>query len=96
VVKKALLSAQIGDVVSAKGMLVKYENLSNGYKRGTSTNRTDSGQGACETIYLSDFQVVAKANSYIRIINKITFWGMWLCLLEYFYFVFATPHRARE
>lgn len=95
-IKKALLSAQIGDVINAKGMLVNYENLTNGYKRGTSTKRTDSGQGACETIYLTDFHVVAKANSFIRTVNKISFWGMWLSLLEYFYFVFTIPYRARE
>ncbi|WP_367608169.1 hypothetical protein [Legionella sp. W05-934-2] len=95
IVKKALLSANIGDVVSAKGMLVNYENLSNGMKRSTSTTRTDGGQGACETIYLTDFHVIAKAHPTLRILNKFSFWGMWLTLLEYFYFVFTIPHRAR-
>lgn len=96
IVKKELASAQIGDVITAKGMLVNYENLTNGYKRGTSTTRTDGGQGACETIYLSDFRIETKAHPFLRFLNKVAFWGMWLALLEYFYFVFTTPHRPRE
>ncbi len=95
-IKKELLSAQIGDVISATGMLVNYVNLKNGFRRNTSIKRTDQGQGACEVIYLTDFNVIAKAHPSLLAINKIAFWVMWLCLLEYFYFAFTVPYKTKK
>jgi hypothetical protein len=60
------MQAEIGDLISLKGQLVKYTNLVNGYKRSTSITRSDKGQGACETIYLTSFEILKKANPTIR------------------------------
>ena len=47
-------------------MLSEYANKANGFFRGTSTTREDTGNGACETVYLTEFEVVKKANPKLR------------------------------
>ena len=57
---------QIGDQVRFRGYLASYSNQSGG-KRGTSTTRTDTGDGACETVFVEYFDIVQPATSYWRI-----------------------------
>ncbi len=54
----------IGDQVHVRGMLASYGT--GGNHRGTSTTRSDTGDGACETIYVETFEIVADAVSYWR------------------------------
>ncbi len=54
-IKKKLLEAEIGDVIYFKGVLAEYRNDAVGFSRGTSTSRKDSGQGACESVYIDEF-----------------------------------------
>lgn len=65
-IKKAIMEAQPGDHIHIEGMLVNYANPANGFKRGTSITRTDTGQGACETIYVEKFDIIKKANTLKR------------------------------
>lgn len=51
-------SVRIGDQIRVRGWLASYGN-ERGFKRGTSTTRTDKGNGACETIYVRDFAILA-------------------------------------
>jgi hypothetical protein len=55
----------IGDQVHVRGVLASYGT--GGNKRGTSTTRIDTGDGACETIYVDTFEIVADAVSYWRL-----------------------------
>jgi len=57
---------RIGDQIHVRGYLASYSSA-NGGRRGTSTTRTDSGDGACETVYVEDFRIVRPATSYWRI-----------------------------
>ena len=56
----------IGDQIYFSGYLAGYSNDTAG-KRGTSTTRTDTGDGACETVYVESFRIVRPATSYWRI-----------------------------
>lgn len=56
----------IGDQIRVKGYLASYGSDSGG-KRGTSTTRQDTGDGACETIFVEKFQIVAAATNYWRL-----------------------------
>lgn len=56
----------IGDQIHVRGYLASYSNPDGG-KRGTSTTRTDTGDGACETIFVQDFRIVQAATSYWRV-----------------------------
>ncbi len=55
----------IGDQVRIRGYLAAYTS-DNGSYRGTSTTRTDTGDGACETIYVEDFDIVRAGNNPMR------------------------------
>jgi len=59
-------NVQIGDQIRVRGYLASYSNEGGG-KRGTSTTRTDTGDGACETVYVEHFKIVQAATSYWRI-----------------------------
>ncbi|MEQ1558371.1 MAG: hypothetical protein ABL933_05450 [Methyloglobulus sp.] len=65
-IKLALMASEPGDHIRFKGLLAEYANKENGFFRGTSTIREDTGNGACETVYLTEFEVVKKANPKLR------------------------------
>ncbi|MGR8935378.1 MAG: hypothetical protein ACU837_13455 [Gammaproteobacteria bacterium] len=65
-VAAALMAAESGDHIRLKGVLAQYANKGNGFRRGTSITRDDTGNGACETIFLHDFTILNKANRKIR------------------------------
>ena len=94
-VTEALMSAEPGDQIRLKGMLVSYRNPSNNFYRGTSTVRTDTGNGACETIYVNEFEIIKKANVRIRSLYEIS---KWLTLFGFvsFCILFAMASPARH
>lgn len=73
-VKTALMSAEPGDHVRLKGVLASYSNKASGFQRGTSVIRDDTGNGACETIYLDEFKVIKKANRKLRRLYDLSKW----------------------
>jgi hypothetical protein len=83
-----ILDTQPGDHIYIKGSLVTYANASNHFKRGTSTSRTDRGQGACEVIYVDTFEFIQKANRFKRILFEISksifIFSLFLLLLLHF------------
>jgi len=58
---RKLRDVKLGDQIRFRGYLAEYSH-DHGYpfKRGTSTVRTDGGNGACETVYLEDFEVLRR------------------------------------
>ncbi len=63
-VRQRVKEVGIGDQVRIRGYLASYTSPAG--TRGTSTTRTDTGNGACETIYVEQFDIVASATSYWR------------------------------
>ena len=57
---------RVGDQIRVRGYLASYSNERGG-KRGTSTTRLDTGDGACETLYVEHFDIVQRATSTWRI-----------------------------
>jgi hypothetical protein len=54
-----LRGVQVGDQVRIRGMLAEYaHNHGFAFKRGTSMTRDDTGNGACETIYVQEAEVL--------------------------------------
>jgi hypothetical protein len=83
-IKHRLMSAETGDHIRLRGYLASYENPANNFKRGTSTTRTDTGNGACETVYLTAFDIVSKANNKAR---GLFDFAKWLALVSFVGFV---------
>lgn len=57
-----IADVQVGDQIRVDGYLASYAN-DTGFHRGTSTTRTDTGNGACETVYVTGFRVLAPSPS---------------------------------
>lgn len=78
--EKKIKSISVGDQVRIKGLLVntsaelikqggKYDSTK--FSMSTSNNRLDSGSGACETIYVQNFEIIQKGNIVSHIIFQI-------------------------
>lgn len=93
---KAILKTRVGDLVRIKGYLAEYENKATDFKRGTSTSRTDRGNGACETLYVKDFQVLKPANRGWYLLYRLSFWLMLISGGFWVYIVARSgPRRLR-
>ncbi len=95
VIKHKLMQAEPGDHISLSGMLVEYSNPGNGFHRGTSTRRDDTGNGACETIYVTDFEILNKANSGLRNLFSLSWWITLAALAGTLLMFFFAPYRGR-
>jgi hypothetical protein len=71
-VRDRVAELRIGDQIRVKGSLARYGAVGGGL-RGTSTTRDDTGDGACETILVDDFEIVVPGESRWRA-------AMWLSL----------------
>jgi hypothetical protein len=93
---KQLKQAEIGDHVRIKGQLAEYANIANGFRRGTSTIRTDTGNGACETVYVTDFEVIKKANPRLRRSFAFAKSVMMISLVCFGLLFFIVPYQGRH
>lgn len=82
-IRDIIAEVHVGDQIQLRGMLANYEN-NKGFNRGTSTTRTDSGNGACETIYVENFQITRPSENGWRkifdftLVSLIISVGWWL------------------
>jgi hypothetical protein len=59
VIRREVGRVKIGDQIHIRGWLASYGN--GAAKRGTSVTRDDTGDGACETIFVNDFEILRSA-----------------------------------
>lgn len=79
---------KVGDQIRVRGSLASYGSTGGG-KRGTSTTRLDTGDGACETIFVEDFSIVRPARSNWR----LAMYASLLALLAGLGLHFASPYK---
>ena len=79
---------QVGDQIHVRGHLASYSSEKGGV-RGTSTTRLDTGNGACETIFVDKFEIIAAATSYWR----LSMYASFLLLLSGLFVHFKRPYR---
>lgn len=73
-IESLIRKSQIGDEIRIKGQLVNY-NVNGGPFRNSSTVRTDMENGACEIIYVEEFETLARNNKMsfqLLFLTKIT------------------------
>mgnify|MGYP000112010900 CR=1 FL=1 len=66
-VEDAIRRVGPGDQIRLRGWLVQYSHSNGRYQRGTSVTRTDQGAHACETVYVTDFEILSAPNTAWRI-----------------------------
>jgi hypothetical protein len=74
-IRKQIKRIRIGDQIRLRGWLANYSN-DTGFSRGTSTTRDDTGNGACETIYLEDFEILRPLDSGWRVLLNLALAGV--------------------
>ena len=60
-IRDRVADISIGDQIRVRGKLASYTSPAG--TRGTSTTRSDTGDGACETIYVESFEILQKGRS---------------------------------
>lgn len=65
VIRDEVKRIKIGDQIRVRGYLASYSNEGGG-RRGTSTTRLDTGDGACETLFVERFDIMRPATSNWR------------------------------
>jgi len=81
----------IGDQIHIKGWLSHYKNPA-GYERGTSTTRTDTGNGACETILVNEIYIIAHMQGIWRLLMWLSLGLLIMTLFIYFKAPYE-PHK---
>lgn len=90
-IRDTLDQIKIGDQIYIKGQLAHYTNPMS-YERGTSIVRTDTGNGACETIWVEEINILAEMNSIWR---NLLWLSMGLLILTT-YIYFKTPYIPHQ
>ena len=67
-----ILKARKGDQVRFKGWLASYGVKGTPYARRSSTVRNDRGNGACEVVYVTEFEVLREANAAWRALYRLS------------------------
>lgn len=79
VVRNKIRNAKIGDQIHIKGLLVNYSPKSNpNWRRVSSTVRTDTGNGACEVLFVNEFEVLSSKNEGWYILATVSKWLFFL------------------
>ncbi|CAN5210507.1 hypothetical protein BH09PSE6_BH09PSE6_11980 [soil metagenome] len=69
-VAKRLRTVRVGDQIRLRGQLVEYSHDHGfAFHRGTSTTRDDTGDGACETIFVRDVTLLRSGASWPRLLG---------------------------
>jgi hypothetical protein len=71
-VADTVLRARKGDQIHLKGWLVSYGVKGTPYARRSSLSRTDRGNGACEVVYVDEFEILKPANPAWRAVSKLS------------------------
>ncbi|GHU15883.1 hypothetical protein FACS189441_8020 [Betaproteobacteria bacterium] len=82
-ISRKLKQVQVGDQIYFKGYLVEYSHDS--FHRGTSIVRTDSGDDACETVYIKSFSILRHNFNYWRALRWISIFMLLISILAWFF-----------
>jgi hypothetical protein len=72
VVARAVMRVRKGDQIHFKGWLVSYGIKDSPYRRMSSTTRRDRGNGACETVFVTDLEILREANPGWRGVYRLS------------------------
>lgn len=85
-VAKALRAVRIGDQIRVRGYLVDYTTYKDGQPAGTRVSsevRTDTGNGACEVLFVESFDVIRSTGQGWRLGLKIALGCLLLSLIAW-------------
>lgn len=95
-VTRSILKTEKGDQIHLKGYLAEYSHSNMDFYRSTSTDRTDTGNGACETIYVEDYEIIKTANPFWRMTSRVSRYVILASLLLIVVRFFRSPVRPGQ
>lgn len=87
-VARRLRQVRIGDQVRFRGYLADYTTYKDGAPTGTrvsSTVRNDTGNGACEVVYIEDFEILKAGDGTWRTLGKIGIFVFFASIVGWFW-----------
>jgi len=88
---RRLRGVRVGDQVHLTGYLSEYSHqVGGGFQRGTSLTRDDTGNGACETVYVQQFEVLHAGGRPWRVLIYVALGLIVLALVRWL----RQPFRA--
>jgi len=90
IIRRKIKDISIGDQIYIKGWLSEYAS-EDGAKRGTSISREDTGNGACETIFVTEFDILRASKNPWRTLMGLSL----VLLLSTIAYHFLSPYRPR-
>lgn len=95
-VQDIIKNVRIGDQIRVKGMLVNYNSKENpDWKRESSTTREDTGNGACEVVFVEEAEVLARGEVFWQSVHHWAFQGIWFFLLCKFFLILIRVQREK-
>lgn len=94
-VQQRIRSVRVGDQIHFRGMLVDYcpaqypEMV-----RHSSLVRTDTGNGACEVVFVEDFQILKRATPGWYLVYSLGWWSLGLAVALRAFMVIKAPYGA--
>lgn len=89
-IREQVKDVKVGDQIHVRGYLANYSSA--GGSRGTSTTRLDTGDGACETIFVERFEIVEAASNHWRTTMYVSLLVLGLGLFAHF----RRPYRPYQ
>ncbi len=83
-IRSIIDQARAGDQIHMQGYLVNYSVSKNGegiFSRNTSTTRLDTGNGACEVLYVTSIEILKKNSSIAAEVNIYSKSAMYLSFI---------------
>ena len=86
-----VMSTSWGDQIRIKGYLCEYSNKLG--RRGTSTSRDDNG---CETIFVTDFEILKRANPFWNSLYSLCIGLLIFSIAGWIFVFFKEPYKCSE
>lgn len=97
--EKIIKDLQIGDQIKINGYLVNYKTYNEDGRRvssrDSSTSRDDKGNGACETLFVTDIELLKQGSRWEQNLKTISLWGMLISAILSVAVIFI-PHRKKS
>jgi len=95
-IAREIMSTEIGDQIHLKGYLVEYSSNDGQFQRKTSTFREDTGNNACEVVYLTDFEIIKKKEDIYREIYKYSKYPLIGSIIIFVIYLFWSPLSRKK
>lgn len=90
-VAQAVKKAKRGDQIHMRGYLAEYSHSGGKFVRSSSTTLEDREGGSCETVYVTEFEILSSSDDFWGDIHQVSKWAIGGCLIAWALVWFKAP-----